>query len=117
MGWSCRADASKTLDAWSKICLEQTKVQNTFIQGKDKFFFETSRREHADGAITGTIYKFLPNNMSKRSGSFRIEGSGEVTRGPKSLKQAEAIAWPEPQQTGLVAMVDCFRAISDHTPS
>ena len=68
---------------------------NTFTTSRGKYFFETSRTEHSDGAITGTIQKWIPGtDFTKISGSFRIEGDGTVTRAPKFLKDAAKNAKP-----------------------
>lgn len=89
MGWSCCARAAWTLDAWTAACLESTGSQNVFRVNNERYFFETSRKEHSDGAITGTVWRFLPDDKHvRRCGSFRIEGDGSVTRAPKFLKDA-----------------------------
>jgi hypothetical protein len=89
MGWSCRKEAGDVVQAWTEACVAQTDSQNTFVPNGDvKYFWETSHREYGDGAITGTIWKFLPNGFCRRSGTFRIEGDGTITRAPKWLKDA-----------------------------
>lgn len=94
MGWSCRADAWNTADTWKDQCLGQVRTdgekpyQNGYL-GKDgnRYFFQNSRTEHDDGAITGTTYRYLPDGEHvRKSGTFRIEGDGSVTRYPT--------AWP-----------------------
>lgn len=92
MGWSCTQAANQTLQKWEELCRAQTGSQNVFFTKKAKFFFETSRTEHPDGAITGTIFKFLyPDTDAERvqrNGSFRIEADGSITTAPKILKDA-----------------------------
>jgi hypothetical protein len=90
MGWSCRADAAKVMDKMTQYCIEQTDSQNRYKDAKgNEYFWELSRTEHDDGAITGTIWKLINGGTHcKRSGSFRIEGDGSVTRMPKVLKDA-----------------------------
>jgi len=93
MGWSCRADAGKTMDAWIKACVEATGSSNVYRVGGDEFFWETSRTEHADGAITGSIVKVTVKNPDgssycRKVGTFRIEGDGRIARAPKWLKDA-----------------------------
>ena len=90
MGWSCRADAARTADKWSDACVAQTGSSNVFQTKRGKYFWENSRKEHGDGAITGSVFKMLPgdNGLCRPSGSFRIEGDGTVTRAPKFLKDA-----------------------------
>jgi hypothetical protein len=91
MGWSCARDAGYVLDAFTAACIKNSGNQNTWTDPKTgkRYFFETSRTEHYDGAITGTIWRFLPDDKHvRKSGSFRIEGDGEVTRAPAFLKKA-----------------------------
>jgi hypothetical protein len=67
-------------------------MSNVWKEGDAFYMTETSRREHADGAITGTVMRFLGDPMKPspacRVGSFRIEPNGEVKRGPAILKRA-----------------------------
>ena len=89
MGWSCRMDASKTMGRITKACLAQTDMQNTFKTKDGEYFWDISRTEHDDGAITGTVFKSLPDGRHcRKSGSFRIEGDGTFSRGPAWMKQA-----------------------------
>jgi len=104
MGWSCRSEAAEVMRKWTDACLAQTNMQNEFFvqRGKsasgapgpvDRYFWELSRKEHNDGAITGTIMKVLSTtpegvSMAKRCGAFRIEGDGTITCAPKFLKKA-----------------------------
>lgn len=92
MGWSCRADAAKILDLWSKACRASTGTSNTWAQGARQYLFELSRTEHDDGAITGAIWRLEPSTGDRflcyRSGTFRIEGDGKVTRAPAFLRRA-----------------------------
>lgn len=90
MGWSCATAAAYSLDAMKDVCVAQTGTSNVYEEKGTKFFFEVSRREYADGAITGSIYKFLPDERCRKSGSFRIEGDGTFTRGPKIFRDAIA---------------------------
>lgn len=101
MGWSCRADAGRVMDAWAAACVAATGSQNTFVVDGVEFFWEVSRTEHADGAITGTVYRTVrkptPEDLatnpycagwSVKAGSFRIAGDGRIIRAPKFLKDA-----------------------------
>lgn len=91
MGWSAGAKACDVLDQWSKLCIDNTGSQNVWHDGKNKYFWEASRTEHSDGAITGAIWKYCepnnPDSLVRRSGTFRIEGDGTITRAPAFLKQ------------------------------
>jgi hypothetical protein len=91
MGWSCSARANHRLDALTQFCVAQTGSQNRFEHKNASYFFEVSRREHADGAITGTIHRFVTESMQVKSGTLRIEGNGKITRAPKILKNVPAL--------------------------
>ena len=88
MGWSCSKAASEVMEKWEKACRDDTGSQNTYTVNGNRYFFEVSRREHHDGAITGTIQKFIGETHARIVSSFRIEGNGTITRGPKILKDA-----------------------------
>lgn len=88
MGWSCGRRASEVLGKWQEFCYRQTQRSNVFVARSGKmYFFEISRTEHRDGAITGTIWRYLDKDMCRKTSSFRIEGNGEVTTAPKCLKE------------------------------
>jgi hypothetical protein len=97
MGYSCSRVAGLVLEQVSKN-YSVDGSQNVFSNGKDKFFFETSRREHVDGAITGSVYMMLPDGMAIKKGSFRINGDGTVssfyglTKEQKKKIQTEGMA-------------------------
>lgn len=80
MGYSCAAAAMDTLDRISDACYKQTKSQNAYLSGKNKYFWEIGE-ENPDGAITGGIYKYLPNGYVVKSGGFRIDPDGEIVSG------------------------------------
>ena len=86
MGWSCNRDAALTMEAITNHCIGQTGMQNVYLDGGNRYMIEWSRREHNDGAITGTVYKYLPDERITKSTSIRIEGDGKISRGPKCLK-------------------------------
>lgn len=93
MGWSCGAAASNVLRAWSDKCAANSGSSNVWKVGNTNYFFEVSRTEHDDGAITGKIMKQISEEKpdgsyyAKSVGTFRIEGDGTVTRAPKFLKK------------------------------
>lgn len=100
MGWGCNKDAGDTLDKISRWIVENFDNQNRWITKKGTYFFEISRTEHADGAITGSIRKILPagtlyrgktypDDRCTRSGTFRIEGDGTITRFPNLPKEVK----------------------------
>lgn len=95
MGWSCGAAAGSVLEAWSNACAASSGgSSNVWEVNGTWYMYEVSRKEHNDGAITGLVSRFIgnpigkPSCMASKAGSFRIEGNGEVTRGPKILKEA-----------------------------
>jgi len=90
MGWSCRADAMNTMREWEKVCRFTTASSNCYEVNGQRYFFETSRTEHDDGAITGSVWKMLPDGRARKSGGFRIEGDGAVKRYPVGMAQALA---------------------------
>lgn len=92
MGWSCRADAGNVLDKMSAACVASTGMSNTWEHNGVRYFFEISRTEHADGAITGSVCKFVGKDLCRKSGSIRIEGDGTITRAPAFLKNAAKAA-------------------------
>jgi hypothetical protein len=90
MGWSCLAVNDFVLNAIMDILDRYVdengrKTQNVYRTKHGLYMFETSCREHEDGAITGTIGKFVDNDVSpdnnrvKTVGSFRI-ANGKVER-------------------------------------
>ena len=94
MGWSCRKSAGDVYALWREACVASSGSSNVW-QGEngDWYFEETSRVEHDDGAITGTILKFVDgdprgkaSSRAKRVSSFRIDGDGLMRRAPKFFK-------------------------------
>lgn len=108
MGWSCAAKAALVRDAIVSIMgeklgsPEKPVCSNALPNGG---FWETSRREHVDGSITGTCWRKLTvaekarwahlDNIDERmtkSGSFKITGEGKIVRFPglTGVEKAEA---------------------------
>jgi hypothetical protein len=93
MGWSCRADAHETMQKWTAACVAQTGSQNEFDADGVRYFWELSRTEHDDGAITGTIMRVTEKRpdgsmMAVKCGSFRINPDGTIGRAPAFLRSA-----------------------------
>lgn len=91
MGWSCAADASRTMEKWVAACRAVTGSSNVFKIGDKFFFFESSNREHRDGAITGAIFWMLKgpgDGPARKVGSFKIRGDGSVAKAPSFLRAA-----------------------------
>lgn len=93
MGWSCTAKAGWVLDTWTDACVKSTDSSNVWETNKGRYMFETGREQH-DGAIVGQVYRFVDRSRAIRSGSFRIEPDGTITRAPKFLKDAS----PSPEE-------------------
>jgi len=95
MGWSCSVKASNVERAWSRACTAQTGDSNTFQSGGQTYFYEVSRTEHPDGAITGTVFRMVSKTHARPSGTFRISGDGEVERAPAYLRDIEVPQVPK----------------------
>lgn len=54
------------------------------------YFWEVSHVEHADGRITGSIWKMLPDCRAKRVGALRIAANGRLEVAPRSLRAVVA---------------------------
>ena len=94
MGYSCSKNANDSLDKINNILQDEytTKLPTTKDGEVIDFtvpngFFEIGK-ENYDGAITGTVWKFIGSYGSNgnfncnKVGSFRIEPSGFITRFP-----------------------------------
>src|SRR6266849_4054757 len=93
MGTSYSKAAGETLQKWTAACLISTKSQNTYVVKGQTYFWEHSRREHPDGAITGSIFRITElkadgRQMVRPAGAFRIDGDGKVKLAPKFLREA-----------------------------
>lgn len=85
MGFGYTNKAGDVLDRFeAKHCIHGSS--NVFHNNGNRYFFEVTRRDQKDGGICGSIHKFLPGNMARQTGTFRINGDGTVKRGPKILK-------------------------------
>ena len=98
MGYSCTARAGLALDTIISALKggePEGEPSNTYYRRGRKHFFETGR-ERPDGAITGAIFRELPDNRCRRAGSFRVEPDGTITRFPGTSA-------PERQAAELIA--------------
>ena len=124
MGWSCRLEAGRVMDAWRDACVASTGMSNVWEEKGARRMFEPSRREHRDGAITGEIRSLVqtgPDSFrSSYLGSFRINPDGTIARGPAILKQAarEALARAEEtarkERAEIAAHEEAQRFFDDH---
>lgn len=86
MGWSCTKAAMDTLQKIERaLCIG--RIQNVYRVRNTDYMIETSRVEHVDGAITGSIFN-LTDYTGKACNSFRIEEDGTVSRGPSEFQKA-----------------------------
>lgn len=91
MGWSCNRKAGCRLDVISAACLANSGMQNKWTDKGDTYFYEVGR-EQADGSITGTVNKYLPDGIHVcKSGSFKIAPDGSWERGPAWMKKVPFI--------------------------
>lgn len=99
MGYSSTVAAGKTSDLWTRACLAQTGSSNVFISTNGFTYFWERGQENDDGAETGAVWQFEPSaslegkiegKLARKSGSYRIEPDGTVTRAPAFLKAASA---------------------------
>lgn len=81
MGYSCTKKAADTLERIGKSFATEGNP-NILTIGGTKFFFEHGR-EQTDGAITGKLMEFLPNELCQSVGTVRIAPNGTVSRFPR----------------------------------
>lgn len=92
MGWSCAAKASlveRAITAEIKKAYPTVETSNGLPDGG---FWEISRKEHADGAITGTVWKAVDADHVIKSGSFKISPEGKIVRFPRLPAAIKAAA-------------------------
>lgn len=86
MGYSCTVKADYVLDALLiqlQSAGNENNSSNTWTKDGQTYFFERGR-EQPDGAITGRIYRFEPDNMCKLIGNGRIDADGDIPYFPTS---------------------------------
>lgn len=94
MGWTGGKESRAVLDRWQVACFAASGQSNVWEVAGVWYSFDVSRTEHADGAITGSMSRFDKDPRGPgpvtavRCGTFRVEGDGRVTRGPKILRLA-----------------------------
>jgi hypothetical protein len=104
MGWSCSLEASETLKRLDATCRDTTGSSNTWKLAGREFFYEMSRREYDDGAITGAVIELgSPTHCDnprcsvcngarpgRKIGTFRVNGDGTIARMPSVMRKAMA---------------------------
>ena len=82
MGYSCRQSADKAHDVILRAVTDPAGSSNTWEFRGVRYFYETGR-EQRDGAITGTVWRFLADDSHvRRAGSVRIDPDGRLVRWP-----------------------------------
>ena len=82
MGYSCTKDASDMLGLIRHTFTYRFPSTGLVIAGK-RYFYEVSRREHADGHITGKLFQNIDENSARYVGDFCIGAAGKIHRFPK----------------------------------
>ena len=80
MGYSCTVRASYTAEAVQARFRHENSGNTFSVDGGETVYFSERGREQADGAVTGSIFKMLPDGMARRAGGYRIEADGKITR-------------------------------------
>jgi hypothetical protein len=81
MGYSFTKAAGDVLDTFKG----EYEMSNTWHYKGFDYFWEHGP-EHADGRITGTVWKFVTPTAVIRVGSFRIDADGRIARAPYGLR-------------------------------
>jgi len=81
MGYSCTQDAGNTLAVIGKMFATNGNP-NVLTIHDVQYFFERGR-EQADGAITGSLYMMLSEDMCQNVGGVKIAPDGTVVKFPK----------------------------------
>lgn len=83
MGYSCTVKADKTFQMTINTANGKNTWEynggNTWEVSGQKFFFERGR-ENADGAVTGSVYKFVGETTCQKYGSVKISAEGKVIK-------------------------------------
>jgi len=90
MGYSYRASAGRCWDAILAAITDPKGTSNGWEHAGCAYFVEQGR-EQADGAITGTVWRYLPDGQHiRRAGSMRIDPDGRLVRWPCISKSVRA---------------------------
>jgi len=93
MGWSCSQAADNTIEKINSLVQSQCNnvKKNYSCQVPNGFFEINTRKEHEDGAITGSVYKYVGEDRCSKVGSFKINSNGTIAWFPMlplSIKKA-----------------------------
>lgn len=81
MGYSYATRAGLAHDAMLAVL---DAPSNGWIIGGVSFFAEETRRDHPDGALTGTVWRIGVANTCRRMGSFHCDAQGRVRSWPST---------------------------------
>ncbi len=107
MGYSCSAKADEVLKALIvqlKATNEESESSNTFFSKGNEYFYEIGQ-ENVDSSITGSVYKVDKNGLCKKSGNFRIEKDGRISKFPYTTKEQRNSA----MITGLIKFHEMYK--------
>jgi hypothetical protein len=96
MGWSCTVKASDAMDKIQAACREtqtetkENRPSNVYHANGERYFFEATRRDQPDGGVSGSIHLCIGETLCRKVATFRIDGQGNVVRGPKLFRDAVA---------------------------
>lgn len=88
MGYSASAKALDKEATWAQTCHQQTGQSNMYEVRGTRYFYQIGR-EQRDGAVTGSVFRMLEDGRCVRSGSFRIESDGTVSKHPTGFTQLQ----------------------------
>ena len=100
MGYSSTIKASFVMDSLMILLQSSSPRINSYNAWEKKGikFFHEIGREQKDGAITGTVHRYISDDLCKVAGSFRIESNGKISRFVGSTKQQRT----EAETAGLI---------------
>lgn len=93
MGYECDARAGDTLRVIMGACARATGDAEKMRVGDQTFIWRLGPEQH-DGSVVGTCYQLTPTSettvATRRTGSFRIAPSGQLTAGPDWIRSLVA---------------------------
>lgn len=92
MGYSCTQAASHMLGV-IRHTFARSDGSNTLTIKGNQYFYEGGK-ERREGAIIGSLFLMLPNNLARKVGTYHINPDGTIGRFPglsaQERKEAEA---------------------------
>jgi hypothetical protein len=93
MGKVYAGEAHDIFSAWKDICIASTGIGNVYEVDGNRYTLDISRKQHNDGAMTGSVWRLLTTNAEtgvstcQKAGSWRIDADGTVARYPVGLRK------------------------------